>query len=255
MAAIGAADPNVGKTHVTHCRLIVDTADISGVSRQVGSLGNEHNTTDVTGYSNAVHYVTVGQGNHLLTGYQAAFSNLATAGSHTELKDLEEYIVSWAFGVKAPPEIGSSAWLSSMEQISYNVSNTLIDVDFAKAITDYDHINPWGVVLEAGTSRTESADLVGVDNIVATTNGIVAHLHVVAWAGTTWTFDIEGSSDDGDGDAYASIATFDAIGDSLEVERIDVAGAVERYLRLAIVRTGGAGSVSAWVTVARGLIL
>ena len=77
-----AATPNVGKTHISHCRLIVDTADLSGVSRQVGSLGNEHNTTDVTGYSNAVHYVTIGQGNHLLTGYQAVFSNLAAVGSH-----------------------------------------------------------------------------------------------------------------------------------------------------------------------------
>ena len=250
-----AATPNVGKTHISHCRLLVDTIDISGVTRQIGAIGNEHNTTDVTGYSDGVHHVTVGQGNHLLTGYQAAFSNLATVGSHTELKDLEEYIASFCFGVKAAPEIGSVAWLSSMEQLSYAVSESLVSVDFAKAITDSDHTNPWGFVLEAGTSRTESADLAGIDNLVATTNGIVAHLHVVAFAGTTWSFDIESSSNDGGGDAYASIATFDAIGDSLEVERIDVAGAVEQYLRLAIVRTGGAGSCSVWVTVARGLDL
>jgi hypothetical protein len=253
MPAIGAATPNVGKTHITHCRLIVDTVDLSGVSRQVGSLGNEHETTDVTGYSNGVHHVTIGHGNHLLTGYQAVFSNLAVIGSHTELKDLEEYIASWAFGVKAPPEIGSSAWLSSQEQLSYDVSANLVSVDFAKAITDSDHANPWGFVLEAATSRSESADLVGVDNLVPTTNGIVAHLQIVASSGTTWSFDIEESSDDENADNYVSIATFNADGATLVAERIDVAGAVERYLRLAIVRLGGAGTVSAWLTVARGL--
>ena len=255
MAAIGAADPNVGKTHISHCRLIVDSVDLSGVSRQVGSLGIEHNTTDITGYSDAVHHVSVGQANHLLTGYQAAYSNLAVLGSHTELKDLEEYIVSWAFGVKAPPEIGSSAWLSSMEQLSYDVSANLVSVDFAKAITDNDHTNPWGFVLEAATSRAESADLVGVDNLVATTNGIVAHLHVVATTGTTWSFDIEESSDDEAADNYASIAQFTADGATLVTERIDVAGAVEQYLRLAIVRLGAAGDVTVWLTVARGLDL
>ena len=250
-----AATPNTGKTHISHCRLLLDTIDISGVSRQIGSLGNEHNVTDVTGYSDAVHYISVGQGNHLLTGYQAAFSNTAVIGSHTELKDTEEYIASWCFGVKAPPEIGSAAWLSSMEQLSYDVSNNLVSVDFAKAITDSDHTNPWGFVLEAGTSRADSIDLVGVDNLVATTNGIVAHFHCVASSGTDWTFDIEESSNDGAGDNYASILRFDATGDILESERYDVAGAVERYLRLAIVRTGGAGSCSVWVTVARGLDL
>ena len=255
MAAIGAATPNEGKTHVKHCRLIVDTVNISGVSRQVSTFGLEHNTTDVTGYSDGVHHVTVGQANHLFNGYQAAFSNLASVGSHTELKDLEEYILSWCIGVKAAPEIGSSAWLSSQEQLSYDVSSNLVSVDFAKSITDSDHANPWGFVLEAATSRAETADLVGVDNLVATTNGIVAHLQIVASSGTTWSFDIESSLDDEDGDNYASIATFNADGATLVAERIDVAGAVERYLRLAIVRLGGAGTVSAWLTVARGLDL
>jgi hypothetical protein len=259
MAAIGAAEPNVGKTHQKWCRLILDTADLSGVSRQVGSFGASFATSDITGYSAGVHHFQLGHATHVFNGYQAVFSNLATVGSHTELKDLEEYIASYCIGVKAAPEVGSAAWLSSMEQITYNVTSgagsVMVDVDLEKAITDADHIIPFGVVLEAATQRSESLDQEGVDNIVASTNGIVAHLQIVQSSGTTWSFDIEGSSDDEDADPYASIATFNADGATLVAERIDVAGAVEQYLRLALVRLGGAGTVTFWLTVARGINL
>ena len=259
MAAIGAATPNVGKTHVKNSRLILDQYDLSGDSRQVGSWGVTFDTSDVTGYSDGVHFFNIGQANHILSGYQAVFSNTATSGSHTVLKTREAYIASYCHGVRAAPEIGSTAWLSSMQSLNYNVQggggSELIDVEFGKQTVDMDHVNPLGVVLEAATSRSATADLVGVDNLVATTNGILAHLHVVATSGTTWSFDIEESSDDENVDAYVSIATFVANGALLAAERIDVAGAVERYLRLAIVRLGAPGTVSVWVTVARGLDL
>lgn len=252
MAAIGAADPNVGKTHQKWCRLILDTADLSGVSRQVGSFGVEFETSDVTGYSAGVHHFNIGRANHLFNGYQAVFSDAATVGSHTELKDLEEYIVSYCIGVKAAPEVGSTAWLSSMEQITYDVAggggSNLVSVDLAKAITDADHVNPWGTVLEAGTARTATLAGEGVDNIAASTNGVVAHLHVTVSDGGEWSFDLEEASDD---ENYASIATFDAIGDGVEAERIDVAGAVKQYLRINAVRVSG--TLTFWCTVARGI--
>ena len=256
MAAIGAAEPNVGKTNQKWCRLILDTADLSGVSRQVGSFGVEFETSDIAGYADGVHYFQLGHATHVFNGYQAVFSNLATVGSHTELKDQEEYIASYCIGVKAAPEVGSAAWLSSMEQITYDVTSgagsVMVNVDLAKAITDSDHIIPFGVVLEAATPRTAHIEGEGVDNLVATTNGIVAHLHVVASSGGAWTFDLETSADD-EVASYASVATFDAIGDIVEVERIDVAGAVERYIRINAQRA--AGDVTFWCTVARGIDL
>ena len=259
MAAIGAATPNVGKTHVKNTRLILDAWDLSGSSRQVGSWGVTFDTNDITGYSDGVHFFNLGHANHILSGYQSVFSNFAIQGTHTELKDRESYIASYCVGVRAAPEIGSTAWLSTMEQLSYNVQggggSELIDVEFGKSYIDDDHINPWGVVLEAATSRAGTVDLAGVDNFVPTTNGILAHLHVVATSGTTWTFDLEESSDDEAADNYVSIATFVADGSAVTAERIDVAGAVERYLRLAIALTGGAGTVSVWCMVARGLDL
>jgi hypothetical protein len=260
MAAYTLATPTTGKTHLKHSRLLLDSLDISGDSRQMSSIGVEYAQDDVTGYSNGVHYFTLGQATHHLNGYQAVFSNTATTGSHTELDVREEYITSYCFGVNAAPEVGSHAWLGAMEQVSYNVQGsegTLIDVDFAKSLTNTDHVNPWGIVLSEATSQSGDVDLGSCDNIIASTNGLIAHLHVTATSGTTWTFDIESSSDNDDaGDVFASIGQFTANGAAVGSERkviIAAGAAVEQYLRLAIVRVGGVGTVTAWVTVARGL--
>jgi hypothetical protein len=261
MAAYTLATPTAGKTHVKHTRLLLDSLDISGDSRQMSSFGVEYPPDDITGYSDGVHYFTLGRATHHLTGYQAVLSNTATTGSHTELDALEEYYASYCIGVNGDPEVGSHAWLGAMEQVSYNTSGgsggVLIDVDFAKSLTNTDHVNPWGIVLSDGTSQAETIDLGSCDNIIPSTNGLIAHLHVTATSGTTWTFDVEESSDNDDaGDVFASIGQFVLDGSVVGSERLIVTaagGAVERYLRLAIVRVGGAGTVTAWVTAARGL--
>lgn len=264
MAAYTLATPATGKTHVKHSRLLLDSLDISGDSRQVSSFGVEYAQDDVAGYSDGVHYFTLGRATHHLTGYQAVFSNTATTGSHTELDALEEYIASYCFGVNGAPAVGSHAWLGAMEQVEYSARGSegvLLDVDFAKSLTNTDHVNPWGIVLSDGTARTGDIDLGSCDNIIASTNGLIAHLHVVTAAGagaSTWTFDVESSSDNlDDSDLFASIGQFSLNGAVVGSERkviIAAGAAVERYLRLAIVRTNGADTgLVAWVTVARGL--
>ena len=259
MAAYTLATPTAGKANTKHSRLLLDSLDISGDSRQMSSFGVEYAQDDVTGYSDAVHYFTLGQATHHLSGYQAVFSNTAVTGSHTELDAREEYNASYCLGVRAAPEVGSHAWLSAMEQVSYDVlgSGTLVNAEFSKSLTNTDHVNPWGIVLSDGTSRSATADLGSCDNLVASTNGLIANLHITASSGTPWTFDIEESSDNDDaGDPFVSIGTFVLDGSVVGSERLIVTaagGAVERYLRLAIVRVGGVGTVTAWVTAARGL--
>ena len=266
MAAYPLATPTEGKAHVKHSRLLLDQLDISGDSRQMSSFGVEYAQDDVAGYADGVHYFTLGQATHHLAGYQAVFSNTALTGSHTELSAREEYISSYCFGVNGAPEVGSHAWLGAMEQVSYNAQGgtggILIDVDFAKSLSNTDHVNPWGIVLSDDTAVTGDIDLGSCDNIIASTNGLIAHLHVVTAAGagaSTWTFDVEESSTNDDGtDVFASIGQFVVLdGSVVGSERLIVTaagGAVERYLRLAIVRTAGADTgLQAWVTVARGL--
>ena len=78
-------------------------------------------------------------------------------------------------------------------------------------------------------------------------------MHVVASAAGNFAFTIETSDDDAAADPYAIVATFDSVGGAVESERIDVAGAVEQYVRFHAVRTGGTCTV--WVTLARGIDL
>ncbi len=262
MAPYPLATPTVGKTHVKHSRLILDQLDLSGDSRQMSSFGVEYAQDDVTGYADGVHYFTLGQATHHLSGYQAVLNDTALTGAHTELKALEEYYASYCLGVNAAPEVGSHAWLGAMEQVSYNVQGgggaTLIDVDFSKSLSNTDHVNPWGIVLGAGAELTGDTDLGSCDNIIASDNGLIAHLHIVATDGDTWDVDIESSLDNDDGgDPFVSIGQFPTLtGAVIGSERFEVVApgvAVERYLRLAVVRTAGAGNITLWVTVARGL--
>ena len=257
MAAIGEATPVTGKTNNKWTRLYLDTVDLSGDTNQIGSWGLSFDTNDLAGYASGLHYYQLGHAQHIFKGYQAVINNTALTGAHTELNAQEEYIASYLIGVNAVPEVGSAAWLSSMEQLTYNVQSgsdaSLINVDLEKAVTDADHVIPFGVALAAGQALTANVANAGVDNLVATTNGFVAHLHVTVSDGGSWVFGIETSSDDGDGDAYANVATFTAIGDILEAERIDVAGAVARYIRLNAERTGG--TCTATITIARGIDL
>ena len=261
MAAYTLATPTAGKANTKHSRLILDQLDLSGDSRQMSSFGVEYQADDVTGYADGVHYSTLGQPTHHLSGYQAVFSDTVTTGSHIELSAIEEYIASYCIGVNAAPEVGSHAWLGAMEQITYNVqggsSGVLIDVDFAKSLSNIDHSNPWGIVLGAGAELTGDTDLGSCDNIIDSDNGLIAHLHVVATDGDAWTFDIE-SSDDNDDAApgFVSIGQFLNVTGVLGSERLVVTAAgsaVLRYLRLAAVRTAGVGGITVWVTVARGL--
>ena len=266
MAAYPLATPTTGKANTKHSRLILDQLDLSGDSRQMSSFGVEYAADDVTGYADGVHYFTLGQATHHLSGYQAVHNNTALTGSHTELSALEEYYVSYCFGVNAAPEVGSHAWLGAMDQVSYNVQGGagafLIDLDFSKSIANTDHVNPWGIVLSDDTAVTGDIDLGSCDNIIASDNGLIAHLHVVTAAGgggSTWTFDVEESSDNlDDGDVFLSIGQFVALdGSVVGSERLIVTAAgaaVERYLRLAVVRTAGADTgLKIWCTVARGL--
>lgn len=264
MAAYTLATPNTGKANVKHTRVLLDEVDLSGYSRQFGSLGVTYDTNDITGYSDGVHTFQLGRANHILSGYQAVLDNTALLGSHIELSAREEYIASVCLGTTTPPEVGSRAWLTSMESISYDAQGggsdaVLVSAELEKSITNTDHSNPWGIVLSDGTSRTVTVDLGSCDNLVASTNGLIANLHITASSGTTWTFDIEQSSDNDDaGDPFVSIGTFVLDGSVIGSEQLIVtaaAGAVERYLRAAIVREGVAGSVTAWITVARNINL
>jgi hypothetical protein len=238
-----------GKTNSRWYRLIVDEVDLSGDSRQIGEFGVNYQTAPVEGWSDGVMYFTIGQAEHMLSGYQAVFNNTASTGSHTELSGIEEYIVSLPIGIRAAPAVGDPAFLASFEQLNYLVDGTdgvLANVEFAKSITDIDHEAAWGVTLAPGTSLSATTNGTSVDNAASSANGAMAHLHVTATSSGNWTLKVQDSTDDA---AWSDLITFSADGSAVTAEAADVAGTVDRYVRFQATRV--AGTTSFWVTFVR----
>jgi len=238
-----------GKTHARWFRLIVDEVNLSGDSRQVGDFGTTRQIAPIEGWSDGVVHYSLGQTEHMLSGYQAVFNNTAALGSHTELSAIEEYVISLPIGIRAAPAIGDPAFLSSMNQTLYTVDGTdavLVNAEFVKAITDSDHEAAWGVVLAPGTAFTATDNGASVDNAASSASGALAHLHVTVSDGGTWAYKVQDSANNSD---WADLITFSSDGTVIAGERGDVAGTVDRYLRFQATRTSG--TCTAWCTVVR----
>jgi len=240
-----------GKTNQKYCRLLIDQVDASGFTRQVGSVGVTYDTKDVSAYSDAVTNFTLGHPTFVLDGYQAVLDNTAL-GEHAELSAVEEYITTFAIGIRAAPALGDPAILSVLEQTSYVIDGDAVNVTagFARGQTNIGYKKSFGLVLEPGAaSRSETLTGTSVQDVVAaTSNGAIAHLHVTVSSGTTWTLKVQDAPDDS---TWADLITFSADGSVIVGEQATVAGNVDKWLRVLLTRVGGAGSLTAWVAIAR----
>lgn len=154
------------------------------------------------------------------------------------------------------PAIGGPAACMVAKQVDHNGSRAQ---DGAFPFTVQALANAYGLewcdMLTAG-KRTDTAATNGasLDLGAAKSNGLQAYLQVTAFSGTDVTVKLQGSSDDGGGDAFADITGggFTQITSAPTYERIATAAgqAVERYIRAVTVTTGGVTSVTYAVAVA-----
>lgn len=86
-------------------------------------------------------------------------------------------------------------------------------------------------------SRATTGTGTAIDNLAASTLGVIAYLHVFAVTGSV-VVKVESSSDNGGSDPWAPLVTF-ASAAAVGAQRIALAGAVERYLRVSWTITGG----------------
>lgn len=106
-----------------------------------------------------------------------------------------------------------------------------------------------GVILENGTTITDTANGSSNDLTAQTTNGGVAHLHLTAFdTVTSDAITIEDSSTGSSG--WATIATF-TTATGVTSERVEITGTVKRYLRVVDTVVGGPGSVTRTVSFSR----
>lgn len=149
---------------------------------------------------------------------------------------------------------GKSGYHMSAVQTSFEVKSDLGDaVGFSAEAQS-------NVSMERGESLKASADSItidgsetSVDNAAPTTDGGAAYLHVISKSGgTTLAVIIEQSSDNGVGDAWATIATFAVASAQAIAERVAIpAGTtIERYTR-ATFDVGAGGTWKVNVAIAR----
>lgn len=131
-------------------------------------------------------------------------------------------------------------------ETEYNVSAPVSDMVAVDAAMQADGGIDAGVSLHPPTA-VGAGNGTAVDNGSATTNGGVAHLHALAFTGTTATVKVRHSADNV---TYVDLVTFDAV-TTKGAQRKTVSGTVNRYLQTNI--SGTFTSITPAVAFARRL--
>lgn len=142
--------------------------------------------------------------------------------------------------------------------VAANEANYAIHDPVAGVVEISSNFKPMAVVgVENGISlhsrsaaETSSTNSTSVDNTAGTTNGLVAHLHVIAEGGTagpTATIKVQHSTDN---TTWVDLITFTAA-TGVTTQRSSVTGTVNRYLRVISTITGTNPTFTYAVTAAR----
>ena len=227
--------------------LWVDQYVLSNDFRNVETNGGPA-LLDVTGIDSPAHERIGGVRDGRIAG--TAYLNDATDRAHPVLSQLPtaDTILSYA---ESDDAVGDRAASLVAKQIGYDGDRAedgmlTFDVEALSSTLGL----AWGRLGTPGvTTETSTSNQASIDNAAASSNGLRAFLHVTAFTGTNCTIEVQESSDDGAGDAFAAIGTFTSV-TAVGAEAIEVTGAVERYLRVAI--TGGTfSSITFAVNIAR----
>ena len=145
---------------------------------------------------------------------------------------------------------GSRSVIANGQMTSYEISSPVADVVSISAEVQADGGLYHGVALNGLQVVSASGVTASVDNTSATSNGVLANLHVTANTrdGAT-TIKVQDSAD---GSTWADLVTFTNVSASTTAgESITSTGTVNRYLRAEHTLAGASGSVTYHVSVAR----
>jgi hypothetical protein len=223
--------------------------DLSGDVGAITNASSTRTTLDVTGIDKSAVERVMGPGDASMEFM--SFFNDAAGQQHLALRGLvtTDLPVTWALGTTIGDAAASFVGkltnypLARASDGSLTATPTLVANDGVPM--------EWGVMLTGGVETdTGAANGSSHDNGAATSNGLVAYLHVFSFTGTAVVVKIQSSSDDGSGDAFADIVTFTSVNAANKFERKELSGAVERYLR--VVTTGTFNPATFAVMVRRG---
>lgn len=215
-------------------RMFVGSTDLSGNVGQLTRMTQDQAQFDVTTISDEA-FRRVGLVRHGMIDWRGFFDDNSDSGTspHDTLRALPTTDIVATYLHRATR--GAPAWSCVAKQVTH----TLDRAQAGELYVDVNTVaNGWGLelgdALTAGAENaTGAANLAGVDNGAATSEGLSAYLHVLAFTGTSVDIDIQQSSDDGSGDAYADLVSFTTV-TGVGSERIATAFGVtvEQWLRV-----------------------
>ena len=224
--------------------------DLSGDVGSLDGISSPRGVLEITSINKSATERLLGLSDATM-GFNTWFND-ASAQEHAALSSLvtTDRVVLWAMGGST----GDAACAFPAKQLNYDGSRSTdgslafssdcasdgVAADWCELLTD-------GLVTHSSagsnTSRNDGA---------ATSAGMVAYLQIVTAASGTPTVTIQQSSDNGSSDAWATLASFSAVGyaSTPTAERITVSGAVEQYLR--VTTTGTFSNAQIIVATRRG---
>ena len=218
-------------------QLFVGGVDLSGDTGAVDRIACPTAHLDITAINASGHERIFGQYDGALEF--TSFFNDAAAQEHATLKAKASGAdVNMAYFQGS--SIGNMAAFLTAKQVNYDGTRGQ-DGSFTFKVQGLanNYGLDYGEMLTAG-KRTDSSATNGTSHNygAATANGLVAHLHVFAFTGTSVTVKIQQSSDNGSGDAFADLITFTAATGVTSERKVtaSLTTAVEQYLR--VVTTG-----------------
>ena len=240
----------MAKTSGLGQEIYVHGYDLSGDVSALDSVGSPREQIEVTAINKSARERINGLSDGTIT--INAWFNDAAGQEHAALSTLPttDRIITWAAG----GSIGDAAYSLNAKQVNYDGSRgTDGSLAFVVNAVGNGVAPDWCENLTAGSETHSSAgSSTSRDDSAATSAGLVGYLQIVSIGSGTPTVTIQQSSDNGSGDAWATVLSFSAVADGAEptAERVTVSGAVERYLR--VTTTGTFTNATFIVTTRRG---
>ena len=231
-------------------QIFVHGYDLSGDVATIDNAGSPRNLLEITAINASATERLVGLSDGNIS--VSSWFNDATEQEHAAYSGLvtTDRILTWAFGATR----GDVAACLVSKQMNYNGSrgsdgSLSFSIDSQATGVSLD----WCETLTTGKETHSSAgSSTSRDDSAATSAGMVAYLEITDCDSGTPTVTIQQSSDNGSGDAWATVLSFAAVGyaSAPTAERVTVSGAVERYLR--ITTTGTFSNLDFCVSTRRG---
>lgn len=240
------------RTVTKNYRMYIDGYDLSGVSRECGPFGIEHDTPELTSWTDTVKGYMKGHTQVNLGTYNALFDNTATTGLHAVMSGAGDIrTVTLALGMNTAPVAGDVCFGGQFMQSGYTPQDdggaVVVSIPFAGWASDSTSLRyapGFGQLLHAAGNETDVNAAVGVDNLTgaATATGgyMVYHVLSSSNAAHTATLKVQDSGTNADDASFSDItgATTGVITVTAGVSGIVAltpGAAVRRYLRWQVV--------------------